>query len=249
MNRAEEPKLNMFGQMHEGLASNLLGLKGLPSIAEHMAIARDLNILRYLGELAKAVRFHISTISSAGSVELIKQAKKEGLNITCDVAVHQLIFTENDLNTFDTNYKVNPPFRSSADQEALWAGLADGTIDAIVSDHCPHDPEAKNLEFDLSEFGIIGLETLFGSLNKQNANLRYQQIIEKISYNPRKILGLPALSIKPNQLAHFTLFDTVTKWTFEEGNIKSKSKNTPFVGKEMLGKVHGIITNGKVIYA
>jgi dihydroorotase len=131
----------------------------------------------------------------------------------------------------------------------LWLGLADGTIDAIVSDHCPHDPESKNLEFDLSDFGMIGLETLFPILNKYNNNLRYQQIIEKLSYNPRKILGLPTLSIKQNQPAHLTLFDTVSKWEFGANDIKSKSKNTPFVGKSMLGKIHGVITNGQLHYA
>jgi dihydroorotase len=249
INRPEDLKLNMFGQMNESLVSNMLGLKGLPAISEQMAIARDLNIISYLGEMAKKVRFHFSTISTAKSVELISQAKKDGVNVTCDVAVHQLIFTENDLQTFDTNYKVLPPYRCKADQEALWAGLADGTIDAIVSDHCPHDPEAKNLEFDLADFGIIGLETLFSALNKQNANLRYQQIVEKISYNPRKILGLPTLAIKQNQPAHLTLFDVSQKWIFEEKDIKSKSKNSPFVGKSMLGKVHGIITNGILTYA
>ncbi len=249
INRAEESKLNRFGQMHEGLQSNLLGLKGLPAMAEEMAIERDLNILTYLGSLKDKVRYHISTISTARSVELIRNAKKNGYNLTCDVAYHQLIFTETELATFDPNYKVTPPFRTKADQEALWAGLVDGTIDAIVSDHCPHDPEAKVVEFDLAEFGIIGLETLFGVLNKHNTTMRYPQIIEKISYNPRKILGLPSLAIKPNQPAHFTLFNTHAKWEFSESNIKSKSKNTPFVGMPLLGKVHGTITNNKMNHA
>ena len=248
VNKAEESKLNLFGQMHEGLNSNLLGLKGLPAIAEEMAIHRDLSLLDYLGESGNT-RFHISTISTANSVKLIRQAKKEGKKISCDVAAHQLIFTDNDLNTFDTNYKVKPPFRSQNDVNELWIGLMDGTIDAIVSDHCPHDSETKNIEFDLAEFGIIGLETLFGAVNKQNTKLKYPDLIEKLTYNPRTILGLPHLSIKIGESADLTLFDTSTKWIFEENDIKSNSKNTPFVGKNMLGKVHGIITKGNLHYA
>ena len=153
------------------------------------------------------------------------------------------------LNTFDTNYKVKPPFRSQTDVNELWEGLVDGTIDAIVSDHCPHDSETKNIEFDLAEFGIIGLETLFGAINKQNNKLKYPDLVEKLSYNPRKILGLPIVSIKKGETADLTLFDTSSKWIFEENDIKSNSKNTPFVGKNMLGKVHGIITKGNLHYA
>ncbi len=249
MNRPEEGKLNMFGQIHEGLVSNLLGLKGLPSVSETLAIERDINLLDYLGSTVENVRFHFSTISTAKSVELIRAAKKSGLKITCDIAAHQLAFIDEDLKTFDSNLKVMPPFRQANDIEALWAGLLDGTIDAIVSDHNPNDPESKNLEFDLSEFGIIGLETLFPLVNKLNTKLRYQQMVELISYNPRKILGLTPLSIKIGQPAHFTFFDTSMKWIFEENNIKSKSKNTPFVGMNMLGKVKGILAKGKMNYA
>lgn len=249
LNRPEETKLNLYGQINEGLVSNLLGLKGLPAISEHLAIERDLNLMNYLGNVSKNIRLHFSTISTAKSVALIREAKKAGHKISCDIAVHQLIFTDKALQTFDSNYKVMPPFRSQTDIDELWAGLADGTIDAIVSDHCPHDAESKNLEFDLSEFGIIGLETLFGIINKNNTKLKYTQLIEKISYNPRKILGLPALAIKEGQLAHLTIFDTATQWVFEEINIKSKAKNTPFVGKNMMGKVLGVIANGKLSYA
>jgi dihydroorotase len=249
MNRPEESKLNLFGQINESLVSNLLGLKGLPAISEHMAIERDLNLLDYLGEYSAKIRYHFSTISTAKSVNLIREAKKAGKKITCDVAAHQLIFTEQNLITFDTKYKVMPPFRTDTDLQALWDGLVDGTIDAIVSDHCPLDPETKNLEFDLSEFGIIGLETVFASINKNNTKLKYQQLIEKLSYNPRKILGLPTLSIKVGESANFTLFETSSKWIFDKKNIASKSKNTPFINYEMMGKIYGVITKGRVNYA
>ncbi len=249
MNRPEETKLNLFGQMHEGLTSNLLGIKGLPSVSEHLAIERDLNLLKYLENSNTHIRYHFSTISSAKSVSLIREAKKNGAKITCDVAAHQLVFTDADLQTFDTNYKVMPPFRAAEDMTALWEGLVDGTIDAIVSDHSPNDPESKNLEFDLADFGIIGLETVFSLVNKHNKKLRYPQLIEKLSFNPRKILGLPTLTIKEGQPAHLTLFNTQEKWVFEEKNIKSKSKNTPLIGKEMLGKVFGVIANGNLKHA
>lgn len=249
LNRPEETKLNIYGQINEGLVSNLLGLKGLPAISEQLAIERDLNLLGYLGNDSKNIRLHFSTISTAKSVQLIRDAKKAGKKITCDIAAHQLIFTDKDLLSFDSNFKVMPPFRSQSDIDELWAGLVDGTIDAIVSDHCPHDAESKNLEFDLSEFGIIGLETLFGIINKNNTKLKYTQIIDKISFNPRNILGLPTLAINEGKTAHLTLFDTASQWVFEENDIKSKSKNTPFIGKNMMGKVFGIIAKGKLSYA
>ncbi len=248
LNRAEESKLNLFGQMNEGLNSNLLGLKGMPSIAEEMAIKRDLALLNYATDKEK-IRFHFSTISTKNSVKLIREAKNDGLKVSCDVAAHQLIFSDNDLSSFESNYKVKPPFRTQSDIDELWLGLVDGTIDAIVSDHCPHDAETKNIEFDLAEFGIIGLETLFGALNKQNTKLRYPDLIEKLSYNPRKILGLPIVTLKQGEVANLTLFDTTSHWVFEEKDIKSNSKNTPFIGKNMLGKVFGVISKGKIHYA
>nr|MCU0391895.1 dihydroorotase [Thermoflexibacter sp.] len=160
MNYADEKNLSKNGMMHEGIHSTLLGMKGIPALAEQMGITRDLQLMSYVGG-----KIHFSGISSAQSVQLIREAKAKGMQVSCDIAAHQLAFTDEDLKDFDTNLKVKPPFRTKQDIEALIDGLIDGTIDVIVSDHQPQDEESKNLEFDLAEFGIIGLETAFATAN------------------------------------------------------------------------------------
>ncbi|WP_080059155.1 dihydroorotase [Spirosoma aerolatum] len=264
MNRPEEQLLTRFGQMHEGIQSTLLGLKGLPALAEELIIERDLRLLDYvLGEEGRGQKsegltsntattsdstsaiLHFSTISSARSVELIRQAKAAGAPVSCDVAVHQLVFDDSALANFDTNLKVNPPFRSAADVEALWAGLADGTIDAIVSDHSPQDAESKNLEFDQAEFGITGLETVFSVLITHNRQLPLAQLIEKLTVRPREILRLPAQSIAEGQFARLTLFDPTQTWVYDR--TFSKSKNSPFLGRTFTGRVIGTVHQGQLI--
>lgn len=250
MNRPEETLLTLFGQMHEGIQSTLLGLKGLPALAEELMIERDLRLLDYvLGvadrqtETSALPVLHFSTISSARSVELIRQAKAQGLPISCDVAAHQLVFDDSALAGFDTNLKVNPPFRSADDVAALWAGLADGTIDAIVSDHSPQDAESKNLEFDQAEFGIIGLETVFAAAITHNRNLSLTQLIDKLTHRPRQILRLPAVTIAEGQPASLTLFDPTGTWTYSR--TASKSKNSPFLGQTLTGRVIGTVHQGQ----
>ncbi|MBN8824236.1 MULTISPECIES: dihydroorotase [unclassified Spirosoma] len=264
MNRPEEQLLTRFGQMHEGIQSTLLGLKGLPALAEELMIERDLRLLDYVlgsDDTRQEVEalssnnatapaptlsaLHFSTISSARSVELIRQAKAAGAPVSCDVAVHQLVFDDSALASFDTNLKVNPPFRSAADVEALWAGLADGTIDAIVSDHSPQDAESKNLEFDQAEFGITGLETVFSVLITHNRNVPLAQLIEKLTVRPREILRLPAQSIAEGQFARLTLFDPTKTWVYER--TFSKSKNSPFLGQSFTGCVIGTVHQGQLI--
>ncbi|MDJ1481894.1 dihydroorotase [Cytophagaceae bacterium YF14B1] len=240
INRPEDTLLTKFGTMNEGLPATMLGMKGMPRMAESMMIMRDLRILEYTGG-----KIHFTCISTAESVELIRQAKQKGLQVTCDIAAHQIAFTDGDLMEFDTNLKVNPPFRGQSDIDALWIGLADGTIDAIVSDHHPLDVEVKNLEFDLASFGIIGLETAFAVLNTYNTKLPTEQLVRLLSKQPRHILGLPTISISENQPANLTLFDTDTEWTFTEKDIRSLSKNTPFIGKNFKGKVWGVINQGQ----
>lgn len=250
MNRPEEQLLTRFGQMHEGVQSTLLGLKGMPTLAEELSIARDLRLLAYVLEQGAedAVQeappaLHFSTLSSARSVELIRQAKAEGLPVSCDVAAHQLVFDDSALAGFDTNLKVNPPFRLATDVAALWAGLADGTIDAVVSDHTPQDSESKNLEFDLAEFGIIGLETVFSALRTHNRGLSLEQLIRPLTTAPRRILRLPAIHIAEGQTACLTLFDPDATWTYERSF--SKSKNSPFFGQTLTGRVVATVHNGK----
>jgi dihydroorotase len=251
INRPEEQLLTRFGQMHEGRQSTLLGLKGIPALAEELIVERDIRLLDYvlgeeLGGAASASApislLHFSTISTARSVELIRQAKAAGLPVSCDVAVHQLIFDDSALAGFDTNLKVNPPFRSTDDVAALWAGLADDTIDAIVSDHSPQDAESKNLEFDQAEFGMIGLETVFAASITHNRMLSLSKLIGKFTARPRQILRLPAIRIAEGQAATVTLFDPTDEWTYER--TVSKSKNSPFLGQTFTGRVVGTIHRG-----
>ncbi|WP_420151088.1 dihydroorotase [Spirosoma sp.] len=260
MNRPEETLLTRFGQMHEGVQSTLLGLKGMPALAEELIIERDLRLLDYVlgaesswktaeglgqesGKEVAPSALHFSTISSARSVELIRQAKAKGLPVSCDVAAHQLVFDDSALAGFDTNLKVNPPFRLPNDVAALWAGLADDTIDAIVSDHLPQDAESKNLEFDQAEFGVLGLETVFAAAVTYNRALPLPKLVEKISTRPRQILRLPAIRIAEGEMATLTLFDPAGTWTYDR--TYSKSKNSPFLGKTLTGRVIGTVYHGQ----
>ncbi|MCU0325632.1 MAG: dihydroorotase [Spirosomaceae bacterium] len=240
MNHPEEANLAMFGQMHEGIESTLLGMKGVPSMAEELMVIRDLKLLEYAKIDSLSSVLHFSTISTAEAVELIREAKQKGLPVSCDIAAHQLAFTDADLKEFDTNLKVSPPFRSQKDIEALKKGLADGTIDAVVSNHNPHDEEAKNLEFDLADFGIIGLETAFAAANTFGG-LPIGNLIEKLTVNPRKLLRMTQVEIAEGSKANLTVFEPDLKWEFTEKDIRSKSKNTPFVGKKLKGKVVAVL--------
>ena len=249
MNRPEEPSMTIFGQMHEGIESTLLGMKGISSTAEELMLMRDLKLLEYyLGENFNPNNnscLHFSTISTKNGVELIRQAKAKGLPVSCDIAAHQLAFTDKDLRDFDTNLKVNPPFRSQEDIDALQNGLEDGTIDVIVSDHNPQDEESKNLEFDMADFGVIGLETAFSVVNTFS-NLSVEKIIEKLTTNPRKLLRLKNVSIKEGNQANLSIFDPSQDWIYESKNIQSKSKNSPFIDKKLKGKVKAVINKGKI---
>jgi dihydroorotase len=246
MNRPEDRQLTLYGQMHEGVTSTLIGMKGIPSLAEEMMLTRDLKLLEYALEKSMyksdAPALHVSLISTSQAVDLIREAKAKGLPVSCDIAAHQLAFLDEDLIDFDTNLKVNPPFRSEADLSALKAGLADGTIDAIVSDHNPHDEESKNLEFDHADFGITGLETAF-STALEYSGLSVEDIVEKLTNTPRYILRLAKVGIEEGAIANLTFFEPETEWKFDKSY--SKSKNTPFLGKRLKGKVRGVINNGK----
>jgi len=251
INRPEDRQLTLYGQMNEGVTSTLLGMKGMPALAEEMMLSRDLKLLDYTLEQDGLTRtslspnglpmLHISLVSTERAVKLIREAKNSGLPVSCDIAAHQLVYDDNALLGFDTNLKVNPPFRTPADREALKQGLADGTIDCLVSDHSPQDEECKNLEFDHADFGITGLETAF-ALNRMHSGLPVEDIIEKITTRPRQILRLPMVSIAESQVANLTFFAPDEEWVFEK--TASLSKNTPFLGQNLQGKVKGIINNG-----
>jgi dihydroorotase len=228
------------GVVNEGIVSTRLGLKGIPAMAEEIEIARNLFILEYTGG-----KLHIPTISTAKSVQLIKEAKVKGLDVTCSVAVHQLVLTDEALEEFDSRYKVTPPLRTENDRQALLNGVIDGTIDLITSDHNPIDIEHKKMEFDLAKNGTIGLESTFGALNTV---LPLETIIQKLTEKKSRF-GIENQTIDKGQKANITLFSPEGNWTFEKENILSKSKNSAFLGLKMKGKAYGIYNKGKLILA
>lgn len=224
------------GQMNDGNTSTKLGLKGIPAIAEEVMIERNISILEFTGG-----RLHFPTISTARSVELIKAAKAKGLNVTAGVAAYNLLLDDENLNDFNTNYKVNPPLRTKTDAEILRKAVANGIIDVVVSDHTPLEIEAKDVEFDHALFGMIGLETSFACANTAMQKYPLEKLIDKLSVNPRKILGLESVSIEENAKANLTIFDPNKKWKVEKKHIRSKSLNCPFLGMELNGKVIAVI--------
>ena len=233
--------LSPNGNMNEGPTSTKLGLKGIPAIAEEIFVARDLNIAEYADS-----SIHFTNISTARSAELIKEAKKKGIKVTAEVNALNLVFDDNKLQDFNTNYKVNPPLRDKKDIKALLKAVNDNTIDIISSNHSPKEEELKKCEFDHAAFGIINLQTLFPLLNTYlQKSLKLDTIITKIAINPRKILNLEVPSIQEKSNANFTIFDTKTSWFFEENANKSKSKNSPFIGTKFTGKVSAVMNNRK----
>ncbi|WP_295718018.1 dihydroorotase [Mucilaginibacter sp.] len=217
-------------KVNEGEISTLLGMKGIPSLAEELMIARDL----YLAEYTVS-KIHFSTISTVRSVELIREAKRKGLEVTCDVAAHHLVLTDEALLGFDSQYKVKPPLRTKDDVKALIKGLKDGTIDAIVSQHTPHEIEFKDVEFEVAEYGITGFQTTL-ALALQSG-LPVELLVEKLSINPREILGVEVAVIAEGEKANIVLFDVDATWEYNSKSNLSKSKNSPFMGQNLKGKV------------
>jgi len=235
----EDIWLNLFGQMHEGINSTRLGLKGMPRIAEDIAVNRNLDLLGYAGG-----RLHFSRLSSGRAVDLIRSAKKK-LNVSCDIAIYQPLLDDTVLFDFNTNFKVNPPLREKQDNDALIKALKDGTIDVIISGHTPHEEESKNLEFDIADFGMINLQTFASNLVTLSQAVDIEVLIEKITINPRKLLGLEVPKIDVEEKANLTLFDPNKAWTFEEKVNLSKSKNSPWMNKEIKGKAVAVFNNGR----
>jgi len=231
-----DPSLAENTHMHEGKVSTLLGLRGEPSLSEELIIMRDLEILKYSGG-----KIHFSRISSANSVELIRKAKQQGLSVTCDTGIHQLLFVDASIGDFDTNYKSLPPFRTDGDRKALINGVKDGTIDVICSSHRPQDIESKHLEFDLAEPGTISLQTFYSSLLELTEYVPLETLISCITSNPRAILGLESCEMKEGALAKLTIVDPLKTWTLDEKTNESRSRNSPFWGSELKGKVVGVV--------
>ncbi|WP_163381051.1 dihydroorotase [Cyclobacterium sp. SYSU L10401] len=233
--QSQDPLLALFGQMHEGIVSTRLGLKGIPDLAEEVAVQKNLEILRYTGG-----RLHFQTLSTRGALEQIRKAKAEGLKVTADISIYQLLFTDEDLLDFDTCLKVMPPFRGKGQREALLEGLQDGTIDALVSNHVPHDNDAKNMEFDLSPFGMAGLPTFVPALVRLGEELGYPLLISKLCSGPQKVMGKADAPWDT-----LTVFDPEASWTLDHTSNASLAENSPFWGKALKGKVKYLVNRGK----
>jgi dihydroorotase len=241
INHPGDQDLERFGQMHEGVMSTNLGMKGMPSIAESIMIERDLKLLDYASG-----RLHFARISTKEGVELIRKAKAVGMAVSADVAISNLLFTDEMMADFDTNYKVYPPLRSEEDRQALHEGLKDGTIDAIVSHHLPHDEEGKKLEFDLAEFGMNTLESFYPMLLKLSNELPFELLVEKITSSPRKLLGLPDQVVAEGQKARLAILDNTSEWLYDRSSSRSKSLNSPYLGATLVGKCLGVINGERV---
>lgn len=227
--RCDDKTVSHGGQMNEGPMSTMLGLKGIPALAEELMVARNIALAEYA-----ETPVHFMAISTAKSVELIREAKAKGLPVTAAVHAYNICWNDEMLSEFDTNYKVNPPLRSEADRVALLNAVADGTIDCITSGHKPEDVESKVVEFDLAAFGILGLETCY-SLANMSGILTQDQLVRAMSINPRRISGLSTPVIKQGEKAELTAFDPKASWIYSK--TKSLSKNTPLLGKNINGGV------------
>ncbi len=233
INHPQDKSTALGGELHEGIISTQLGLKGIPSLSEELMITRDI----YLSEYTDS-KVHIHNISTAKGVHLVREAKARGLKVTCGVAVLNLIFTDDELLNFNTNFKVLPPLREKSDLEALRNGLKDGTIDCITTNHTPWEQESKDLEFLYAKFGAIGLETTFGLLCKHLlGEFSLGEIINLISHHPKSVLGLASEHIQEGNTLSLTIFNPEEEYLFEESMIQSKSRNSPSIGKKLKGRI------------
>ncbi len=246
INHCENKELAERGVMNAGMVSMILGLPGMSSASEEIMVARDLALAEITGG-----SLHIAHVSTAGSVELIRTAKARGIRVSCEAAPHHFTLTDKCVETFDPNYKVNPPLRTAADVEAIKEGLADGTIDAIASDHAPHTQEEKDVEFSFAPFGIIGMETLLPLTYTElvlPGVISLSRCVELVSTNPAKILRLSKGTLSPGADADITIIDTQTQWEIDVSKFRSKSRNCPFHGCKVHGRVGYTIVSGKVVF-
>ena len=237
----DDKSVNPYGLMNEGIVSTRLGLQGKPAMGEELIIQRDLKLAGYAGS-----RIHFTGLSSKMSLEYIRKAKEEGIQVTCSVTPYHLFFCDEDLNSYDTNLKVNPPLRTAEDRDALRQGIIDGTIDCIASHHLPHEYDSKIVEFEYAKNGMISLETAFAALQTSLPTITLDKWIELLSTNPARIFDRERQNIVADTLACLTLFDPGKIWKVTTDQIFSRSKNSPFLGKELTGKVIGIINKDQV---
>ena len=243
ISHSEDSSLASGGVINEGAASTRLGLQGISDLAESVAVARELEVLRYSGG-----KLHFAHISTKRSIELVRQAKKDGLNVTCETAPHYFSLCDEDIKTFEAKFKMNPPLRSREDKEAVIEGLQDGTIDVIATDHAPHTLEEKLMPIQKAPMGIVGFETSLGLCITNLVDggyLTLSQVIEKLSLNPSRILNIKQGNIKIGEPANLTVVDPDVEWIVDASKFKSKCKISPFDGKKLRGRVLAVVVNGK----
>lgn len=245
INHEEDLDLSRPGHMNEGVVSTRLGLEGSPGIAEDVMIARDILLAELTGG-----HIHVAHISTKKGVDLVREAKKKGVSVTTEVCTHHFDLTDEEVDRrhFDTHVKMHPPLRTQEDVEAMIVGLQDGTIDAICTDHAPHSVEEKEVEFIYAPNGIIGLDTAWSICVKRllkPGKMQLDQILEKLITNPRKILNLDIPEIKIGNKANLTLFNTDEAWIYSGKEVRSKSRNSPYIGEEFLGRAVALYNKGK----
>lgn len=241
----ETMELSGKGCMHEGRVSYSLGLEGIPAISEELCIARDIQISRYTG-----AHLHIQHVTTALGMEIIRRAKNDGIKVTCEVAPHHLLFTQEDIGDYDTAYKMNPPLRTREDNELLLAGLREGVFDVIATDHAPHSETEKNNDFSSAPFGITGLETALPSLYDRfirKGNLGWDVIVKRYSSEPRKLIGLKPVPLDEGGVAEFIVFNPEATTTVSRAFMKSKSVNTPFLDKTLQGRVEHVLRSNLLL--
>jgi dihydroorotase len=247
INHMEVPLLNPSGQMHEGEVSARVGLDGIPGLADDVMIARDVELAAFTGG-----HVHVAHISTARGVELVRRAKARDLPVTAEVCTHHLALTDAavEASDFDTHTKMHPPLRSPEDVEALKDGLADGTIDALCTDHAPHATFEKDVEFAAAPFGITGLETAWGLIGRELIEpgvLSVTEAVQALTTKPRRILRLDNPSLTEGEEATLTIFDASSEWTFTEDHVRSKSRNTPFLRDELVGRAWAVYNDGQFL--
>ncbi len=247
INHMEDLTLGPKGHMNEGEVSTRLGVPPVPALSEEVMIARDLLLAEFTGG-----RLHVAHISTAKAVELVRQAKARGIPVTTEVCTHHVTLTDQAVEdtAFSTHTKMHPPLRTAADVEAMKAGLRDGTIDAVCTDHAPHASFEKEVEFIAAPFGIIGLETAWGLVGRELIAadvLTVAEAVRKLTVAPRRILRLPLPRLAEGEAANLTVFDASTRWTFTETHIRAKSRNTPFVGYDMVGRAWAVYNKGRFV--
>ncbi|MEW6183722.1 MAG: dihydroorotase [Bacillota bacterium] len=245
ISHCEDPSLAAGGVMNEGYTATVMGLRGMPAAAEEAAVARDIILAELTG-----CRLHIAHVSTAGTVRLIREAKARGVKVTAEVTPHHFTLTDEAVGGYDTNAKVNPPLRTTADVAAVIGGLADGTIDVIATDHAPHSLEEKEREFDAAPFGIVGLETAVGLVFSQLINpgvLTLTQAVKKLTVNPASILGLPPGAVVEGSVADLTIIDPGREIRVDPADFISRGKNTPFTGRMLKGIPVGTVSGGRWI--